>query len=363
MTDLDPLFELVYRYSQFGFHRTGTLSDVQTQAWLAELLRGQGAEISMPSFDYPHYAYDLQLEPAAEVADVVPLFFSFQGQITVTNPLIAEVDGHAAEPGLFAQIDHLVEAGLAAGHDGVILQTGTNEAGVCAINRSRETACKLPVFLASPQRLRQFRTAAASISFAAETRRARATNIVARFPVREGAPTLVVTTPVSGWFNCAGERGAGLAVALHSAVHLSRQVNVELLLASGHELGFRGGYALAEDYSGAATSVLHLGSCIANFEASFDVNCSAPPPVRDGVDRALSPLGLKSELPHPVHAPEAWSGESSCWAPKGLRMLSIAGLAPNFHTPADLPAAVTDENLLQRTTDAIVQAAQTLYTG
>ena len=66
-------------------------------------------------------------------------------------------------------------------------------------------------------------------------------NIVARFRSADSTDqALVLTTPVSGWFNCAGERGCGIAIALILAEKLSAHCNVDLLLASGHELGFAG---------------------------------------------------------------------------------------------------------------------------
>ncbi len=37
-----------------------------------------------------------------------------------------------------------------------------------------------------------------------------ATNIIGRFPGPQNAGKIVVTTPISGWFQCAGERAAGL---------------------------------------------------------------------------------------------------------------------------------------------------------
>jgi hypothetical protein len=45
-------------------------------------------------------------------------------------------------------------------------------------------------------------------------RRVEATNVLGRYPATPitGAPWVVVSTPTSGWFQCAGERGSGVAL-------------------------------------------------------------------------------------------------------------------------------------------------------
>src|SRR6185312_9725361 len=60
----------------------------------------------------------------------------------------------------------------------------------------------------------------------------RADNVVARL-AGPGKP-LVLSTPKSGWFHCAGERGSGIAIWLGLARHLAagRRQNLVLLAAS-----------------------------------------------------------------------------------------------------------------------------------
>ena len=100
----------------------------------------------------------------------------------------------------------------------------------------------------------------------------------------------MLTTPVSGWFNCAGERGCGIAIALILAEKLNAHCNVDLLLASGHELGFAGGYHLAETYDSTASAVIHLGSSIANIGAEMISVCTAPPTPFSRISTTLNSL-------------------------------------------------------------------------
>ena len=49
-----------------------------------------------------------------------------------------------------------------------------------------------------------------------------------------------------------------------------------------------------------------------------------------------------------------------CWASYNLPILSIAGLAPHFHTRSDLPEVVTNPGLLAIAIDVIVDSALAL---
>lgn len=68
-------------------------------------------------------------------------------------------------------------------------------------------------------------------------------NLIARLS-REARRTVVLSTPRSGWFGCAGERGSGIAVWLASALWLADRrddIDVELVAISGHEYENLGG--------------------------------------------------------------------------------------------------------------------------
>ena len=133
-------------------------------------------------------------------------------------------------------------------------------------------------------------------------------------------------------------------------------VSVDLLLTSGHELGSRGGYFLAESYAKGPECVIHLGSCIANFDAKMTGICSADSLTAGRIAGALKRLNIKPTIPSDHANAENWIGESACWASKKWPMLSIAGLAPHFHTCGDLPEAVTTPGLLATAIDVIGDA-------
>lgn len=90
-------------------------------------------------------------------------------------------------------------------------------------------------------------------------------NVIARLD-RGHATDLVLSTPRSGWFACAGERGPGLAIWLLLAdwlVGADLGVNVVLFCSSGHERGHAGvGRFLAEGAPTTGRTALwfHLGA-------------------------------------------------------------------------------------------------------
>src|SRR5690606_13343234 len=68
-------------------------------------------------------------------------------------------------------------------------------------------------------------------------------NLTARLD-RGAEKTLVISTPRSGWFGCAGERGSGLAAWLllaRWAAGARLPVNLTLVATSGHEYEYAGG--------------------------------------------------------------------------------------------------------------------------
>ena len=74
---------------------------------------------------------------------------------------------------------------------------------------------------------------------------------------------VVVTTPLSGWFHCAGERGTGIAIALELAEGLARSYPVMVVGATGHELDYLGAKRYLEGISIRPAAVIHLGASVA----------------------------------------------------------------------------------------------------
>lgn len=96
----------------------------------------------------------------------------------------------------------------------------------------------------------------------------RASNIIG--VLKRGPRWLIVSTPYSGWFTCAGERGPGVALLLRLAdwaTASDSQYGYLFVANSGHELGFSGARQLLESGLLPApddtVAWLHLGASIA----------------------------------------------------------------------------------------------------
>lgn len=353
-------YGVVKQFSQFGTHRTGTQGDRDTLHWLGSKFASDGADVSFQTFPYNHFEFELTVESAGKVIDADVLYYSFTGQRNLRNPAIDVVDAHADEAEISSDIYGMVAAAKAEGKDGLILATQSPSGGLCGINRAYGTDLEFPVILVAQEDLDTIQSNGADASIAASVRNSTAQNLIARFPGPTGARRIVVTTPISGWFRCAGERGCGLAVAMFVSEQLSKRFAVDLLLASGHELGFLGGYHLAEHYDVQPDCVLHIGSCIANFEAEMTSICSASDATTERIASELHGIGITPSVPANAVDANNWVGESMCWASKSWPMLSVAGTAPHFHAHSDLPDAVTSPDLIAKAIDAILAATLAL---
>ena len=100
-----------------------------------------------------------------------------------------------------------------------------------------------------------------------------ARNVIAR--LERGPRWIVLSTPLSGWFNAAAERGPGVAIFLALAgriAHANPCDSIALVATSGHESGY-GGMAAAIDDGllpppDATRLWVHLGAGLAAFDAS-----------------------------------------------------------------------------------------------
>ena len=353
-------YEIVRVFSEIGIHRTGTQGDRDTLRWLGSELAVDGADVSFHTFPYHHFDAELSVRSTGKSIYAETLYYSFTGQRNLRNPATGFIDAHADEDVISREIDCMVAAAKVDGSDGLLLATRCPIGDLCAINRDHRMDLEFPVVLVSQDNLNTIQTSGADILFAASIRKRMAKNIIARFPGPTGAQKVALTTPISGWFRCAGERGCGLAIAIFVSKLLSKSFAVDLLLTNGHELGMCGGYHLAQSYDEELVFVLHLGSCIANIDSKMLSICSADTVTVGRIAVALKNLGIKPTIPSDPANAENWVGESMCWVSNNLPILSITGLAPNFHARSDLPEVVTTPGLLATAIEVIGDSALAL---
>jgi hypothetical protein len=266
--DAAALQAALERYVAFGDKASGGSGDIACGAWLEEALSREGYACRRQPFNVPFFEAkqatlscgDVQATviPQAPVAATAPQGLSAPLRLAnscddLAGAIAVVVLPHKrwvslADP----QVAHPLAEAVARRAAAVILVTTGPTGEALALNVSTHRhAVNPPVAILAPRDAPPFVKAAAERATArltldgagggAATRPA--FNLIARLD-RKAKHTLILSTPRSGWFGCAAERGSGLAIWLWLGQELARSspgVNVELLATSGHEYEYLGG--------------------------------------------------------------------------------------------------------------------------
>jgi hypothetical protein len=282
----ERLAAVVEAYDRQGLHRSATDIDHQSAEWLVDCARELGVRATLEPFDLdrvdPQPSF---LRVADRRIDGVPLFDAaftagdgIHGRL---GALGSDAEIAVAETEPFTLLEPQKEqrksvmAARSGRHKAVVLLTSGNRPGLYLLNAlSFGAPCGPPMLQVSSEESAWLKAHAvahtqATVVAAAARTAARAFNVVAKIPGRnpELAP-LVVMTPRSGWWQCASERGGGLACWLETmrALALAGTERDCLFIAcSGHELGFLGIDAYLSrrpDLTQRAHAWIHIGANI-----------------------------------------------------------------------------------------------------
>lgn len=276
---------ILERYHGFGEKASGGLGDEACGAWLEEELTRLGYACGRHRFEIAAYEGEAPtLTAGAARVELIP-----QAIVTptpaggLTGPLHAQ-----GRPGAIAllalpyarwstakgEVERRVGSAIAAGAKAIVLATTGPTGEAIALNTPAETRLfDRPVAVMAPKDTGPFLAAAArgepaTLRMSGRSFHRPAYNVTATL-ARGAAKTLVLSTPRSGWFSCAGERGTGLAAWLLLAAWAAKAklpVNVALVATSGHEYEYAGGERyIAERAPKPAETALwvHLGANLA----------------------------------------------------------------------------------------------------
>ena len=371
------LYADVKTYADLGEHRTGTACDAATTDWLLKSLRAAGYAAEPQGFDYP--VFELSRADLTLGGRTLESFPYWTPRTTppggVTAPIsttggptrIALVTLAAgAGGGLGAQPPVEVTAAAASGAEAVVVITENPLGQLAALNRnSMAKAWPVPVLLAAARDGPALRVAAEhgdplTVRLEGRTLTRRADNVVARRE-RPGKP-IVVSTPKSGWFHCAGERGSGVAIWLGLARWLATtDRNIILLAASGHEFDGYGGRLFTETLAPKPADTqlwVAIGANVAAYDfALIDgaiTRKAGPPSGRilacsaSLTARAASAFAVQSGFETPSDIEKSRPpGEVAHFQALGYSPLAgIVGGHPLHHTRRDLPD-VTGPQMLE----------------
>ena len=372
----ESLYADLKTYAGFGDHRTGTAGDEAVTAWLERELRAAGYAVERQAFEVP--VFDLT---AAEVwlgeqrLDAFPIWAPRPGEasrplsLTPRRGDVAVLSfpyGTGAALGVSDAYRKPIQAAIDAGAAGVVAITENPLGELVAYNTPPEAGpWAVPVLGVAgrdgPALVAAARAAApARLRIAGTPKTGRAENVVASRQGR-GKP-LLVSTPKSGWFHCAGERGSGLAIWLGLARHLAGSGrSLVFMSASGHELDGYGGHMFAHGRAPTpadSAGWVHIGANV----AAYDFALRDGRIIRQDGPQAGRRLAVSDSLLSAARA--AFAGQPSYEAPLDIDIQSapgeiaeyqrlgyaplvgMVGLHPLHHTRRDLPD-VTGPELLE----------------
>jgi hypothetical protein len=371
------LYADVVRYDGLGEHRTGTAGDLATSDWLDGELRAAGYRVERQGFAIGVF----ELASAAVTIgntrlDGFPIWTPQAGEATgplSTQPrpgavaVLSFPPGTGAALGVSEAYRQPIRAAIEAGAVAVVAITENALGELVAFNGPANLApWTVPVVAVAGRDGPGLQKAAAAgviahVSLKGRMRPGASDNLVARRP-GPGKP-LIISTPKSGWFHCAGERGSGIAIWLGLARRLAQSAdrNLVFMAASGHEFDGYGGHLFAERLApppAEARGWVHIGANVAAYDFALkDGQIVRQPGPQAGrllaVSEALLPVARQAFAGQPGYATpsdidvDRAPGEIAEYQRRGYRpLVGIVGLHPLHHTRRDR-ADVTGPEMLE----------------
>jgi hypothetical protein len=364
------LYDVVKAFSRWPVHRTGSGPEKATLDWFESELRRRGAATSRWEYSFPHYKWTAQVGVGGRLADTVPLYYEGVGTVRSDAPFVRPVtitDTHGDADVLAAMKEAKAEnASLAVLPVFNSTHGYPSYDGLVADNRDPAAVTTGVPALFIPGRLADQARRGVQARIDAHVVTDRSHDIIGWFGKPVSDP-IIVTTPLSGWFTCAAERGSGIAVALELAADLARTHPVFVLGNSGHELNNYGVRAYLQDaFDLQPRAVIHIGASIAagatdpasgRFELASSRVVASNPPISSvpGLAKAVQ-VGRFGPTP-------TFPGEGAVWHQRlgnSVPLLSFAGQFPQFHTPDDRPGVTTTPALLDTAYRSVHSAALAL---
>jgi len=367
--------DLISTYDGQGVHRTATIVDNASADWLRQLATVAGAETRLVPFALEQVevraAY---IEADGRRIDGVPFFDGgFTGETGIVGTLgapdsdadIALVNLDSAAISTEGQSIGTLRRG--GSHRAIIAVTTGAAAGLALSNAvSFAKPYGIPVLQVASEHQTTLNGLAASsrrVTYVAAASRnsTQGMNVVATVAGRQaGMAPLVVMTPRSGWWQCASERGGGLACWLETirAVSAAKPARPAIFIASsGHELGHYGLDAFLQQRPGLikeAAAWIHLGANIGAAGGQMRLQ-SSDDEIEARAVRALDEA--KAVVRQRVPRGTVPAGEARNIHVGGGRYVSLLGSGPNFHTQQDRWPAAVDLDAVVRFAQAIASLA------
>lgn len=374
------LGSIIAAYDGQGNHRTGTAVDEMSARWLVGEVRKSGLIPKREPYELsrvdPEECY---LSIDGRRIEGVPLFDGgFTSRAGVNGNLVRDFNDRggivlasagtslAATSSASSKSASLAE--LRAGKSrGIVLLTEGYREGISLLNATQFTNPFGPPVLQVSSAERAWLSARAEskspATLVVNARRtaARSFNVVGKITgTGKGLRPLVISTPRSGWWQCAGERGGGLACWLEvmrvlAAIRPARDC---LFVAfSGHELGFLGIRDFVSRRPGLLGHVhawIHFGANLGAPRQPFRIQC-IDPDLRADVLASLAEAGAVLDDRAGNDGPPR--GEVSVLGKNGVRYVAPICTSEAFHHSSDRWPEAVDLCALSRCASAFSRVA------
>lgn len=367
--------DLIQTYDNQGVHRTATIVDNASADWLRQLATVAGGDAHLSSF--PLRQVNIQaayLEADGKRIEGVPFFDGgFTGDTGIVGSL--GLPGSMADIALVTidssgigtegrSLENLRRNGA---HRAIVAVTTTETAGLTLSNASAfANPYGIPVLQVASEnrpRLTELAASGARITYvvAAGRNPSEALNVVVSVAGRRPdlAP-VVVMTPRSGWWQCASERGGGLACWMESirSVSAAKPLRPAIFIASsGHELGHYGLDAFLKEHPALikdAAAWIHLGANIGAAGGQMRLQASDDD-VEGRMAKALD--GATATVGQRVPRGTVPAGEARNIHVGGGRYVSLLGSGKFFHTQQDRWPVAVDVDAVTRFATAVSNLA------
>ena len=387
MDQLERINRIIQEYDSQGWHRTGTLTDHESADWLLGKVLELGLSAEKESFELPMVVLgDCYLQVADKVIPGLPMydgsFTSLEGVDGRLGLVGSNADmwvgatrrGQDSLSGAdrFGGLQDIQSARLSLNLKGLVAVTVGGSPGLMASNAPKFWDPFGPPVLQVSSEFGDLlqesatRQTESRLVVHVERKDSESFNIVGRIKGLDStlAP-LVVMTPRSGWWHCAGERGGGLACWLEVMRIMSQTESdrdVIFLSTSAHELGMYGIEPFLSKRPGFvkyASNWIHFGA---------NIGASQEPRVRLSATHEYLATYVKSALntfevyPEPDVAPQGTivGGESQAVAAQGGRLVSMVGGNALFHIESDRWPEAIDVTAIARIANSFSDVATRL---
>ena len=398
----ENLYRDVVAYANLGEHRTATEADVKTSRWLADELRRAGLKVQLHPFKLRQF-FPAKIELKVGGRDVKP-FPLWWPTPTGAEPIVAPLAAAGPNPpaGLLKGKIALVKIPQPPGASivpnsivhrtlapiwasGALAVVGVTEVAtgeIFALNAmAGPDPWPLPLLaVGQSDEAMLYKAAAqgASTSLLLDGSyddKAEAFEVVGK--LERGKNLVIVSTPSSGWFRCAGERGPGVALWLalaRGAAARKSDTSFIFVASSAHELNGLGIKHFIEQVAPKPEAVkcwLHLGAGIATYEyktegGKLEKLSTASPMRRLYSAPQFAPALTEAFAALPDLKPivtDKPGGEMVLMARQGYPFFGFAGGSTFHHMPGDLPERSTGPELLEPVARSLVKALAAIEAG